>query len=307
MTTWSDITVAPGTLVKGVWRGGVYRIERLLGEGANGRVYLVRKGNTPYALKMGFDPLDHQMEVNALLSLSRQSASWRRFFRESDDAELDGRRIPFFVMKYIDGVNIREFLKRKGSMDWIYVIGHNLLSRLAELHKHGWIYADMKLENILVYGYAGVELIDYCGLTAKGRAVKQFTELYDRGTWNAGDRVAEDSYDLFAFAVLMLAATDQTRKLHSFQHMLPQNRTVDMLLEMARENPHTARLYGWFKQALEGTFVSSQQALALWRKLVLDRNMRGPRDTGIAAPWLKVCFAASIMLCVGTVCYFWLA
>jgi serine/threonine protein kinase len=301
------MTLAPGTLVKGVWRGSVYRIERMLGKGANGRVYLVRKGNTRYALQIGFDTLDHQMEVNALASLARQTASFRQFFIESDDFEQGGRRIPFFVMKYIDGVTIREYLKQKGGKEWIYVIGLNLLGRLAELHKCGWIYADMKLENILVHGYAQVELIDFGGLTQKGRSVKQFTELYDRGYWNAGDRVAEESYDLFALAVLLLVATDQKLLLHSFQHTLPQNRSVDMLLEMAQQNPQTAPLYEWFKKALEGTFVSSRHALALWRQLVLDRRIRKHREAGIAAPWLKVCFAVSIALCIGTVCYYWLA
>jgi serine/threonine protein kinase len=307
VNTWSDRTLAPGTLVKGAWRGSVYRIERMLGEGANGRVYLVRKGKTRYAIKMGFDPLDHQMEVNALASLSKETASFRHFFVESDDFEQGGRRIPFFVMKYIDGVTIREYLLHKGGKDWLYVIGLNLLARLAELHKCGWIYADMKLENILVHGYAQVELIDFGGLTQKGRSVKQFTELYDRGFWNAGDRVAEESYDLFALAVLLLVATEPKLRFASFQHTLPQNRSVDMLLEIAKENPQTAPLYEWFKKALEGNFVSSQHALALWRKLVLDRRIRKPRDAGVAAPWLKICFAASIALCIGTVCYFWLA
>lgn len=305
MTTWSERTLAPGTIITGAWRRNQYRIERLLGEGANGRVYLVRKGKIPYALKMGFDALDHQMEVNALLSLNKSSVSFRRYLVEADDAELGGEKIPFSVTKYIDGITIREYLKQRGR-DWIYVIGLNLLNRLQELHKHGWVYADMKLENMLVYGYGQVELVDFGGLTAKGRSVKQFTELYDRGAWNAGDRVAEESYDLFAFAVLMLIATDQTRKFNSFQHMLPQNRSIDMLLELAQTNPQTAPLHPWFKKALEGSFTSTHHAVVLWRKLILDKRVKPPRGDGISAPWLKICFAASIALCVMTACYFWL-
>lgn len=305
MTTWSERTLAPGTVITGAWRKSQYRIERLLGEGANGRVYLVRKGKIPYALKMGFDALDHQMEVNALLSLSKSSVSFRRYLVEADDAELDGRKIPFSVTKYIDGITIREYLKQRGR-DWISVIGLNLLYRLEELHKQGWVYADMKLENMLVHGYGQVELIDFGGLSAKGRSVKQFTELYDRGAWNAGDRVAEESYDLFAFAVLMLIAVDQSRKFSSFQQMLPQNRNIDMLLELVRGNPQIAPLYPWFKKALEGSFPSTRHAIGLWRKLIFDRRLKPKRSDGAHAPWLKICCAASIVLCMLTVCYFWL-
>ncbi|MFC0216110.1 serine/threonine protein kinase [Paenibacillus chartarius] len=305
MTTWSNISIAPGTIVKGKWRGGIYRIVRLLGEGANGRVYLVRRGSNTYALKMGFDSLDLQMEVNALLSLSKTSSMFRGYFLESDDLELDGKRVPFFVMKYIPGVTIREYLKRRGR-DWLYVIGLNLLDRLRELHKRGFIYGDMKLENVLVYGYAQVELIDFGGMSEKGRSVKQFTELYDRGAWNAGDRVAEDTYDLFSLAVLLLIAVDQKLQFNKFQQMLPQNRSAELLLALVKENPRLSPLYDWFKKALEGTFADSQEAADMWRKLVLDRRIQTRRDPGIAAPWLKVMFTASLALCIATVCYFWL-
>jgi serine/threonine-protein kinase len=110
---------------------------------------------------------------------------------------------------------------------------------------------------------------------------------------------------LFACAVLLLIATDQTRKFNSFQQMLPQNRNVELLLELVKENAKTAPLYEWFDKALKGKFTSTQHAIALWRKLVLDRRIRKPREPGVAAPWLKVVFTASIVLCLATIFYFW--
>ena len=38
----------------------------------------------------------------------------------------------------------------------------------------------------------------------EGRAIKEFTEFFDRGYWGMGTRKAEPSYDLFAAAMVMI-------------------------------------------------------------------------------------------------------
>ena len=40
----------------------------------------------------------------------------------------------------------------------------------------------------------------------KGRAIKEFTEFYDRGYWGLGSRKADPAYDLFAVAMIMINA-----------------------------------------------------------------------------------------------------
>ena len=49
-----------------------------------------------------------------------------------------------------------------------------------------------------------IRCIDVGGTTIQGRAIKEFTEFYDRGYWGLGTRKAEPAYDLFAVAMIMI-------------------------------------------------------------------------------------------------------
>lgn len=302
MTTSFESSLPAGAVIQGKWNGNAYQIERVLGEGANGKVYLVRRGKGVYALKIGFDSLDHQSEVNALKTLSQSSTSFRGFLLESDDLVWENREYPFCVIRYIRGKSIREYISKHGT-DWLPLIGLHLLRKLTELHGLGFVFGDLKLENMFVCEYGDVELIDFGGATPKGRSVKQFTEVFDRGFWNAGSRTADDAYDLFAFAVVLLSATDRKRRLHSFKTMLPQNRTVETLLEMLKETPELGAVAPVLRRALLGQYTSSKQALADWRARCRDKLP--PQRSALRARWLKVCFAASLALFVATVYMVW--
>ena len=49
-----------------------------------------------------------------------------------------------------------------------------------------------------------IRCIDVGGTTIQGRAIKEFTEFYDRGYWGLGTRKAEPSYDLFAVGMILI-------------------------------------------------------------------------------------------------------
>lgn len=101
---------------------------------------------------------------------------------EVDDFTYQGREIPFYVMRYVQGEPLCAFLARRGPR-WLDVAGLRLLQQLGRLHHSGWVFGDLKPENVLVGAYGDVELIDYGGVTSEGHSVKQFTEWYDRGFW----------------------------------------------------------------------------------------------------------------------------
>ena len=77
-----------------------------------------------------------------------------------------------------------------------------ILESLSYLYKHEIVHCDLKPENILVAPAGVVTLIDFGGVSPIGSSIKQFTEVYDRGFWNAGSRKADPGYDLFSLAVI---------------------------------------------------------------------------------------------------------
>ncbi|AQZ47192.1 protein kinase [Paenibacillus larvae] len=300
MTTWYKDSLVPGMTLKGKWNGRAYLVEKLLGAGANGQVMLVRSGQQRYAMKIGFDPLDHQSEVNALKEVSEKTTTFRGYLIDVDDAVIQGKETPFFVMKYIEGKPLLSFLADMG-IDWIYMIGLQILKRLRDLHANGWIFGDLKIENMVVCGYGQAELIDFGGVTPKGKAVKQFTEMYDRGYWNAGERLAEEGYDLFSFAVMVILAVAGKNSLGDPALMLPQNRSIDMLEEVIKANPCLKKLSPFLLRALRGTFSGTREAVLLWKQLYAK-----PRNAVSSShpSWVKVCFFVSLLMLGTTLYYF---
>ena len=111
--------LARGTVVTGKWNRRSYTIERLLGEGANGTVYLVRDGRRYYAMKIGADAIDHQSEVNALKTLDQHIRPHDPFLIEVDDLRIKGGSMPYYIMKYIEGKRIHEYLRTKAANGYI--------------------------------------------------------------------------------------------------------------------------------------------------------------------------------------------
>jgi serine/threonine-protein kinase len=73
------------------------------------------------------------------------------------------------------------------------------------LHKAGWVFGDLKPDNLIVTGPPSkIRTIDVGGTTIQGRAIKEFTEFYDRGYWGLGTRKADPAYDLFAAAMIII-------------------------------------------------------------------------------------------------------
>jgi serine/threonine protein kinase len=301
VTTSFDQIIQSDTVLTGKWNKAVYQVERLLGEGANGKVYLVKRGKRQYALKLGLDAADLQSEVNALKVLSKSNTSFQNYLLDVDDFHYQGADYPFYVMRYIKGQTISDFIRHNGR-DWMGLIGLNILRKLVELHERGYVFGDIKVQNMLVCGYGDVELIDFGGVTAKGRSVKQFTEVYDRGYWGAGTRSADEGYDMFAFAVLLISSTETEQRMHGIDKLLPQNRNVQMLIDLLKTNPILEPCMPVLQKALLGHYTSSSQVLAAWRRLKFHKRL--PASSANRESWLKLGFTVSLLF-FGLVVYFY--
>jgi serine/threonine protein kinase len=197
--------VIPGTIIEGKWHHNRYTIIKELGFGANGIVYLARYNNKQVALKISDNGMSITSEVNVLKSFAKvQGSALGPSLLDVDDWERPGKRVSFYAMEFIKGPDFLTFLQQKGP-DWTGVMILQLLADLQLLHENGWVFGDLKPENLIVTGPpARIRCIDVGGTTMKGRSIKEFTEFFDRGYWGLGSRKAEPGYDLFAVGMIMI-------------------------------------------------------------------------------------------------------
>ncbi len=302
MTTSFDPVFPAATTIIGKWNKREYEIVRLLGEGNNGKVYLVRGGKLLFAMKMGFDTVSLQSEINMLQALKKAEGRKDPYYIEADDFNQEGQNFPYYVMKYVKGLRAAEFLRRNGN-DWIYPIGSHILKKLTVLHALGWVFGDLKNENVLVSEFGKTELIDYGGVTPLGNAVKQFTEIYDRGYWSAGSRTADEGYDLFSFGVLFLQLTDSRDRISLSQQLIPQNRDIDYLLEIVRTSPLCAKVAPFLEKVFLGKYSSSREAERDWKACLFNASTEQTAAASalstlpvISVSWLTAFFAVSLVL-----------
>ncbi|MCM3570790.1 serine/threonine-protein kinase [Neobacillus mesonae] len=256
-TLKSQYKVIPGTVITGKWHTQKYTIVKELGFGANGVVYLAKHNESFAALKMSDNGLSITSEVNVLKSFAKVqgSASLGPSLLDVDDWQTSRGLISFYVMEYIQGPDLLSFLQQKGQA-WMPVLFLQLLNDLDKLHNNGWVFGDLKPENLIVGGPPPkIRCIDVGGTTMQGRAIKEFTEFYDRGYWGLGSRRAESSYDLFAVAMIMINSAYPKRF----------NKTTGGITQLRgaiRERPELRPYEAVIVKALQGHYTSANQMRA---------------------------------------------
>jgi serine/threonine-protein kinase len=282
-TLKSQCKVSPGTIISGKWHFNKYTIIKELGFGANGVVYLAKHNNTQVALKMSDNGMSITSEVNVLKSFAKvQGSTLGPSLLDADDWQSNRGRISFYVMEYIQGPDFLAFLQQKGKA-WTSVLFLQLLNDLDKLHENGWVFGDLKPENLIVTGPPPkIRCIDVGGTTIQGRAIKEFTEFYDRGYWGLGSRKAEPSYDLFAVAMIMINTSYPKR-------ITKTTGGISQLREAIRQKPE---LLPWEKvilKSLQGHYSSAKQMRADLLDLMIDKQIPDPplRSTGASSSMQK--------------------
>jgi eukaryotic-like serine/threonine-protein kinase len=192
---------------------GQYDLEREIGRGGMGVVYLARDLR-----------LDRHVAIKTLPPhLATDHVVAERFLREARTAgrlshqnivpihradELGGR--PFFVMGFVDGESLAERIRARGRIDPREVMRHmrDVADALRYAHEHGVIHRDIKAENILIEGETGRALVTDFGiarfaeaapLTATGQVLG--TVYYLSPEQVSGDAVDARS-DIYALGVV---------------------------------------------------------------------------------------------------------
>lgn len=250
----SGINLRPGSRIVGKWQKNVYTIIRKLGSGMVGSVYLCKRHGTYAALKISRQSLSMTKEVNVLRAINKaQDIYLGPYLFDVDDwIKNENESYSFYVMEYIKGERFTTFM-RKQNPEWIGVAVIQLLNQLCNLHKLGWVFGDLKADNLIVEQKSKkVRFIDVGGTTKVGRSVKEYTEFYDRGYWGLGSRKAEPSYDLFALVMVFLTIyypTHFKKRLHSLEQIDEKVDKINDLLII--QLPFKKAIRGEYKRAKE--------------------------------------------------------
>ncbi|WP_458415367.1 protein kinase domain-containing protein [Schinkia sp. CFF1] len=269
----SDYNIKAGTVIKGKWHHNSYTVIKPLGYGATGSVYLVEGKEGFAALKISADVSAITSEVNVLRHFSKVQVSLGPSLLDVDDWASPGKRcaLHFYVMEYLKGTDFISFIKKNGA-EWLGVLVLQLLSDLDKLHQEGWVFGDLKPDNLLVVGPPSrVRWLDVGGTTIQGRSIKEFTEFYDRGYWNLGSRRAEPSYDLFAVAMIMMNTAYPTR----FSKKGEVGDHYSQLVSAIRSAPSLKKYEDVMMKALRGRYSSAQEMR--YELIAVISSQNGPK------------------------------
>ena len=143
-----------------------YIVERELGEGGMGTVYLARH-----------TVLDQQVAIKVLSPvLARDEALRTRFIQEANiqaklrhpgivqvlTAEMEGEQ-PSLIMEYIEGKSLSEVLNLRGALpvDDAIKIMTQVLTAVGYAHKQGVIHRDLKPSNVMVMAHGEAKVTDF--------------------------------------------------------------------------------------------------------------------------------------------------
>ncbi|MBX7191435.1 MAG: protein kinase [Sandaracinaceae bacterium] len=195
---------------------GRYRIERLLGQGAMGSVYL------------GVDPsLDRKVAIKTVKDLDLEEGAKKRFlerfrnearaaarlshpsivqvFDVGDDAEVG----PYLVLEYIHGPSLKQVLRDKGPLPAaeLVSIAYQLGEAIDVAHAAGIIHRDVKPDNVLVGEDGRAKLADFGVARVPDAALTKEGQFLGTPCYAAPETLSEGKYgphsDLFSFAAVL--------------------------------------------------------------------------------------------------------
>jgi serine/threonine-protein kinase len=265
-------SIKPGTIVKGKWNQHRYRVIKSLGYGATGVVYLAEGSNGHVALKMSDNSTAIISEVNVLKQFAKvQGSILGPSLLDVDDwlSSVSNQVMYFYAMEYLDGQSLLQFIEKRGE-EWLEVFLLQLLGDLQKLHEAGWVFGDLKPDNVIIIpSPPKIRWLDVGGTTLQGRAIKEYTEFFDRGYWGLGSRKAEPSYDLFCVAMIVMNIAYPNR-------FIRKGSGYDQLIQMIDQKPMLIKYKPILLKAFQGKYNHATQMKA---DIMQMRTRMGKRST----------------------------
>ncbi len=175
-----------------------YRLERLLGSGGMGAVYLATHlGTDRYvALKIIAPEFMRNLEFVERFKREARAAGGLRHPNVVDVtdfgfAEAGKEKVAYLVMEYLDGCTLGDVLaeEKRLPVEWVVDILEQVCSAVHEAHQQGIVHRDLKPDNIWLepnrLGSYRVKVLDF-GIAKLGETTVAFPEQLSTGSQPAG-------------------------------------------------------------------------------------------------------------------------
>ncbi|MCS6884923.1 MAG: ankyrin repeat domain-containing protein [Acidobacteriota bacterium] len=138
---------------------GKYHIEKLLGSGGMGAVYLATHLGTERSVAIKVMIQERTSDIYFLERFRREAVAAGKLCHPNivnvtdfGIAELDGTQIAYLVMEYLHGYSLKELLKRRGKLPVSLTIDllEQICAALCAAHRLGVIHRDIKPDNIFL-------------------------------------------------------------------------------------------------------------------------------------------------------------
>jgi serine/threonine protein kinase len=164
-----EVLVYDPEALLGVTLDNTYRIERLLGRGAMGMVYLARHALLRDKVAIKVMPAELTSDPDFLRRFMREGRAARAINHPNavtvHDLRISGDGIAYMVLEYIDGTTLRGYLHGRGPLppSEALAILEPVASALDMAHARGVVHRDLKPDNVMlgmVGGQHVVKLMD---------------------------------------------------------------------------------------------------------------------------------------------------
>jgi predicted Ser/Thr protein kinase len=280
---------------------GRYAIERMLGSGAMGCVYLGRDLELDRAVAvktvrdLGLDPERLATFLERFRNEARAAARLHHpSIVQVYDVGEDPQAGPFLVFEYVPGSTLKQLLRSRGplSPSAAVQVAEEVADALDTAHAHGIIHRDLKPENILVTADGRSKLADFGVARVPNAALTREGQFLGTPCYSAPETLQEGRYgeasDLFSFAALLYEAITGTRA-------FPGQDAVAVAHKVIHEEPAPPRAVA------KGDPVPPQVEALLLRGLSKDPARRFASGVELAVALRGAYVAAGVALEEGAV------
>lgn len=254
---------------------GRYTVDRLLGSGAMGYVFLARDPELGRAvaiktlrdLQMDNDALD--MFVERFRNEARAAARLHHpgivQVYDVGESEESG---PYLVLEYVAGSTLKQLLRSRGPLAPREVVAlcRQVAEALDTAHAQGIIHRDIKPDNLLVTEKGESKLADFGVARLPDAALTREGQFLGTPCYAAPETLADGAYsprsDIFSFGAVMFEVVTGSRA-------YPGDDAVAVAHKVLHESPPSPQ-----EVAIDGASVPKQVAKVLLRSLARDAKDR---------------------------------